>query len=240
MPEISLSNSKGRDANVMAESVRHPVRVRWLDGEDRQASNARILKGAIDRDYDALLAQFGSMEKVGQALIDGDPEIDIESAGTFLRDTSRVYVNSDRAIVHRVTEVGIVRNPNGAEKLRRPKKTATCNITGEQPLLWSGKLLPKREAFNKYVMAAKLQLMHVNGLTFDFLHEIARELEEKDSLLVTGAGPKANQPLIVRRGSLPYRGFLEGRTRGQEYCLILHLSNMELKAPEASPEEKPS
>src|SRR5262245_662385 len=164
MPEISLSNSKGRDANVMAERVRHPVRVRWLDGEDRQASNARLLKGTIDRDYDALLAQFGTMEKVGQALIDGDPEIDIESAGAFLRDTSRVYVNSDRAIVHRVVEVEIVRNPDGTEKLRRPKKSPMSNISAEQPLLWSGKLLPKRETFNKFVMAAKLQLMHVNGL----------------------------------------------------------------------------
>src|SRR5262245_66642243 len=111
MPEISLSNSKSRDAHVMAESVRIPVRVRWLDGEQRQAVNARLLNGTIDRDYDALLAQFGTMEKVGQALIDGDPEIDIESCGTILRDTSRVYVNTERQIAHRVTEIEIVRNP---------------------------------------------------------------------------------------------------------------------------------
>ena len=82
-------------------------------------------------------------------------------------------------------------------------------------------------------IAAKLQLQHINGLTYDFLYAIAKELEQKDSLLVVGTGPKANQPLILRRGSLPYRGFLEGRTHGDEYCLLLHLSNMELKAPEA-------
>jgi hypothetical protein len=52
-------------------------------------------------------------------------------------------------------------------------------------------------------------------------------------LLLLGGGPKANQPLVFRRGSLPYRGFLEGRTRGAEYCLLLHLSNIELKAPHA-------
>ncbi len=94
-------------------------------------------------------------------------------------------------------------------------------------------MLPKREVFNKYVMVAKLQIKHVNGLTYDFLFGIAQELEKKDSLLLVGAGPKANQPIILRRGALPYRGFLEGRTRGEEYCLILHLSNIELKAPEA-------
>ena len=81
-------------------------------------------------------------------------------------------------------------------------------------------------------MVAKLQLLHINGLTYDFLFGIASELEQKNSLLLVGAGPKANQPLVLRRGALPYRGFLEGRTRGQDYCLVLHLSNIELKAPE--------
>jgi hypothetical protein len=57
-------------------------------------------------------------------------------------------------------------------------------------------------------------------------------LEARDAVLLVGAGPKSNQPLILRRGALPYRGFLEGRTRGAEYLLLLHLSNLELKAPE--------
>jgi hypothetical protein len=236
MPEISLCNSKGRDAQVMAESVRVPVRVRWVDAQDRQATSGRLLKGTIDRDYDSLLAEFGGPERIADALIEGDPEIDIETAGSFLKDTSRVYVNSDRQIVHSVTEMEIVRNPDGSEKARRPKKRQGSNVSAEQPLLWSGRLLAKKEVFNKFVMATKLQIMHINGLTYDFLYSIAKELEDKGSLLVMGAGPKSNQPIILRRGSLPYRGFLEGRTRGDEYILLLHLSNMELKAPEAQPE----
>jgi hypothetical protein len=234
MPEISLSNSKGRDAQVMAASVRIPVRVRWIDAQDRQVSSSRLLKATIDRDYDSLLARFGSPEKVADAIVADDPEVDIETAGGFLRDTSRVYVNSDRQVVHGVTEIEIVRNPDGTEKARRPKKHQYPNVTSEQPLIWSGKLLPKRDVFNKFVMAAKMQIMHVNGLTYDFLYGIAKELNDKGSLLVVGAGPKSNQPIILRRGSLPYRGFLEGRIRGDEYCLLLHLSNMELKAPEAA------
>lgn len=233
MPEISLSNSKGRDAQVMAESVRIPVRIRWLDAEDRQAASVRFLKGTIDRDYEALLASAGSPEKVAEALVADDPEFDAEMTGSILRDTSRVYVNTERRIVHSVTQIEIVRNPDGTEKLRRPKKLPPVNVSPEQPLLWSGKLLPKGDVFNKYVMVNKLQIMHINGLTYDFLFAIARELEEKKSLLLVGAGPKANQPLILRRGAIPYRGFLEGRTRGEEYLLLLHLSNIELKAPEA-------
>jgi hypothetical protein len=232
MPEISLANSKGRDAQVMAESVRVPVRIRWVDAEGRQASSARLLKGTIDRDFDALLVKTGGIDKIADALIAGDPEIDRESSGRFLRDTSRVYVNSERQVVYGVTQNEIVRNPDGSEKLRRPKKVTVTNVTPEQPLLWSGRLLAKREVYNKFVIVAKLQIVHINGLTYDFLHGIARELEQKESLLAVGAGPKSNQPLVLRRGALPYRGFLEGRTRGDEYCLLLHLSNIELKAPE--------
>jgi len=242
MPEISLSNSKGRDAQVMAESVLVPVRVRWVDAEDRQANSTRILKGTIDRDLDALLAKEGSLDKVAEALIAGDPEVDLEITGSILRDTSRVYVNSERKAVFAVTQNEIVRNPDGTEKLRRPKKIQVPNVTPEQPLLWSGRLLSKRDVFNKFVMVAKLQVVHINGLTYDFLYGIAKELEQKNSLLSVGAGPKSNQPLILRRGALPYRGFLEGRTRGDEYCLLLHLSNIELKAPEPQTalEAKPS
>jgi hypothetical protein len=227
MPEITLTNAKGRDAQVRAESVRIPGRVRWLDAEGRQCASVRILKGTLDRGHDALAAQFAN---VADALIAGDPEIDLETVGTFLRDTSRVYVNPARKVVHALTHLEIVRNPDGSEKARRPHVRPDANL--DRPLVWSGKLLPRREALQKYVFAGKRQIVHVNGLTYDFLYEIARELETRDAVLLVGAGPKANQPLILRRGALPYRGFLEGRTRGAEYLLLLHLSNLELKAPE--------
>ncbi len=144
MPEISLSNSKGRDAQVMAESVRVPLRVRWLDEEDRQAVSVRLMKGTIDRDYNSMLSKFGGAEKIAEALIAGDPEIDPESVGSFMRDTSRVYVNSDRQIVYGVNQIEIVRNPDGTEKTRRPKKMSTTNVTPEQPLMWSGSTFLRR------------------------------------------------------------------------------------------------
>jgi hypothetical protein len=83
----------------------------------------------------------------------------------------------------------------------------------------------------KVVFSGARQIRHVNGLTYDFLHAIARELQERDALLLVGAGAKDTQPLVLRRGGLPYRGFLEGRTRADQYCLVLHLSNLELKGP---------
>jgi hypothetical protein len=39
----------------------------------------------------------------------------------------------------------------------------------------------------------KYQLSHVNGSTFDFLFEIAKELSDKDSLMMLAAGAKSNE-----------------------------------------------
>ena len=53
-----------------------------------------------------------------------------------------------------------------------------------------------------------MQLKHINGLTYDFLFNMASELSNKDELLFVGAGDKGNEPLIFQLNSVPYRGFL--------------------------------
>jgi hypothetical protein len=233
--EINICNSAGRDAVVATQSVRSPLKVRWVDEEGRQAGSVRILKSSVDRDGDALRARCGDWARVGEAMLAGDPEIDLESAGRLLRETSRVYIDPDRQIVHKVQFWEIVRNPDGSQRERRPRKLLDPNVAGELPLRWSGVFIKKEEACRRFVFSGKVQLQHVNGLTYDFLFAMARELEQRGSLMLLGAGPKSNQPLILRRGGSPYRGFLEGRTQGDKYCLLLHFSNLELKAP-AGPE----
>lgn len=232
MGSINLSNSKNRDAVVGTRSVSSSLKVRWVDDKGRQAQNSRVLKAPLSHDLDALLAQSGGdPAAVGEALQKGDPEVDLERTGGILRDTARVYVDPDQKIVHAAQVFDLLKNPDGSLKERRPHRATENNVATETPLKWSGKLFKKSEVVNKFVFSSKLQVVHINGLTYDFLFEIARELELKESLLLVSSGPKANQPLIFQRNGTPYRGFLEGRTKGEAYCLILHLSNMELKAP---------
>lgn len=233
MGSLNLRNSKGRDAVVNTEGVNPPLRVRWLDGKGRQAVNLRIVRSTLDRDLGALVAKAGALEKVSDLLLKEDPEINVETFGGFLQDTSRVYVDPDRAIVRKVQEFDILRLPDGTVKEKRPRQVAQANTATETPLTWTGKLMKKSEVYNKFVFASKSQIVHVNGLTYDFLFGIAKELEEKESLMLLGAGPKGTLPLVFHRGGTPYRGFLEGRTQGDKYCLLLHLSNMEFKVPEA-------
>jgi hypothetical protein len=226
---INISNQKNRDAVVAMEALRPKRYVHYVDEDDRNVSSRRLLKTDVSHDLPELLKQT-EMDDVADVLIDGDPEIDIEQFGKFLSETSRVYVTED-GIVHAVEEFELLYNPDGSLRDNRPRKKEPQNINTETPLRWTGKFIKKKEAAHKFVFTNKKQLVHVNGLTFDFLYDIAKELHEKESLLLLRAGEKSDKPLMMNRGGRAYNAFLEGRIDGDAYCLILHLSNMELKKP---------
>jgi hypothetical protein len=76
-----------------------------------------------------------------------------------------------------------------------------------------------------------MQLRHVDGVTFDFLFAIAKELDEKNSVMLLAAGEGGKGPLVLQANGSPYRGFLDGRIDGDKFLLLLHLSAMELKKP---------
>ena len=237
MAEINVSDERGRDAMVAAESVTIAHEMRWLDEDGAQVGTRKILRATMAEDLSTLEREAGDLDKLGQALVEGDPEVDLESFGSYLDETSRVYLNEEKEVVHRITHWELVKNPDGSERERRPKTVAEPNVASEIPLKWTGTMMKKAEACRRFVFSGKMQIQHINGLTYDFLFAMAKELEDKESLMLLGGGAKGNEPLVFRRSGLAYRGFLEGRTDGSRYALILHLSNMELKAPEPVAEE---
>ena len=119
--------------------------------------------------------------------------------------------------------------PDGTLKEERSPKETIANILAEYPIKPVGKFLPKKDVYNKFVFSKKYQLSHNNGLTFDFLFEIAKELHEKDAIIMLAGGVKGNEPLVFQDGGKTYRAFLEGRIKDQSYILLVHLSNLELK-----------
>lgn len=215
---------------VAMEGVRPKRDVRYVDQDLKPVITRRLLKTDVTHDLPELMKKMPELEDVSEALVEGDPEIDIESFGMFLTETSRVYVG-ENGIVHSVEEFEVVTNPDGSVRDRRPRKKEPQNVSTDIPLRWTGKFVKKSDAVKRFVFATKKQLAHVNGLTFDFLFDIAKELHDRDSLLLLRAGEKGDKPLVLYRGGKQYNAFLEGRVQGESYCLILHLSNMELKRP---------
>src|SRR6266516_2348721 len=94
------------------------------------------------------------------------------------------------------------------------------------------------ECLTRFVFRGMQQLVHTDGLTFDFLHGLARSLQESKSMALIGAGPKGAGPLVLRDGGTPFRAFLYGEVEGSgeqaRYRLLLLLSDQELKRPAVS------
>ena len=227
---INISNQKNRDAVVAFEAVIPKREVQFVDAKGNAVHTQKILKTDIEHDLTALLKKRKTLDAVSKALVKDDPEIDIEQFGMSLADTSRVYV-SKKGIIHLVEEFEVLTHPDGTLRERRVRKKELQNVNTDIPLRWSGKFIKKEEAARKFIFTHKRQLIHVNGLTFDFLFEMAKELDERNSLLLLRGGEKGDEPIVMHRGGRPYNAFLEGRIDGDSYCLILQMSNMELKRP---------
>jgi len=238
---IKLANDKKRDAEITFRSLNPKPAVTMVLESGEAVSNKRTVKGTSDTSTKTLLGKYDEKPKEGvdfemqlavrlsEDLINSDPEIDIELSGKFIDDISRVYINEDEKPVFKVKKVEKIFSPKAELKEEREPKYNESNITGESIVSWTGKLMPKSKVYNKLVFNKKYQLKHVNGLTYDFLFDMAKQLADKDALMMLGGGASGKEPLIMNDGGKPYRAFLEGRVKGEKYCLILHLTDQELK-----------
>jgi hypothetical protein len=191
--------------------------------------NVKFLKQSMGISFESLSKNYTNLIQMGQAIIDTDPEIDMEIIGKKLDKTHKLYLLPNGDIAYRVNMQQAIMDPEGNEKERKDLTKALSNISGESIVKWTGKKFPKNEMIRKLVFARKYQLRHINGLTYSFLYEMAKELHETNSLMLMGGG-KGNEPLVITEGGEPYRGFLEGRIMDKKYCLLIHLSNMEIKS----------
>ena len=231
MRRVRLMDDKGRDGLVVLTSPprTHKPDPRTPDGG--AVRYERIIKSPIDRCETALRRLHLYDDSLARALIDADPELDMESAGRIAGHCDRVWINPEGEPLYSASILEVVYSPDGLEKERRAPAEVEANVGEDMPLRWTGRFFMREEIVRRFAITRKFQIMHTDGLTFDFLHRMAGLLEGKDALASIGAGPKGRDPLILERSGTPYRGFLEGRTRGDEYRLVLHLSDLELKGP---------
>ncbi len=228
---ISIMDAKKRDAQIEVGSPKKRTGYRWVDPSGSPVRLQRLVKGTEKTTYDALLAEAGSPEAVSQALIESDPEIDLDQVGRRLSFTSRVYLSPKGNVLYAARVLKVVYDAADDEQSREDFVDVEATV-GEElpPIPWTGRLMPVDQVIRRFAFVRALQLRHVNGLTFDFLFEMAKTLEESGKLMYVGAGAKGQQPLIFQTNGTPFRGFLEGRTEGDAYRLVLHLSNLEIKS----------
>ena len=227
--KINISNKKGRNAKVTFHAFPKKQKIFYVDNENNEIVTKKYVKNTDQNTINALLAKNTDLDGVASALIKADPELDLEVTGKFLSKTARVYLNTDNKVVYRINKKEKVFSNTGELTEEREPKYLEANTSTETPLVWSGKWYKKSEYYNKYVFVRKYQISHTNSLTYDFLFDIAKELHDQESLMMIGSGTKGTGALVFQDGGNPFRGFLEGRIKNDKYCLILHLSNMELK-----------
>lgn len=227
---IHLADDRGLNAELPAERVRARRAYVWVDPDNQPAESVRLVRATQAYDLPSLLERCsGSIEDVADLLLETDLDVDMEWVGTRLDTTRTIYVNVEGAIVHALQHVEVLYTPDGEVRERRALELKEANVDVEVPLAWTNRVIPKDVAVRRFMFSRTLQLRHRNGLEYDFLFRIASALAAQNGLLVLGGGREGRQPLVFQRGGLPYRGFLEGRVRGEAYLLLLHLSNTELK-----------
>lgn len=234
MPKaIHIANARKRDAEVAVGRQLYCSDTKTVLPDGKDKTTVKLLKHTMEYDYEVLLGKYeGKPATLEEALLTSDPELDQEVVGRILRHTHKLYVDQDNHIAYRINLFQMVYDPEGNEKAQNDINQLSANINARFPLRWTGKRFDKARAIRRFVFSRKYQLRHINGATFDFLYNMAKELQESKSMVLIGAGAKGTEPVLLTRGGQPYRGFLEGRVDNDRYLLILHLSDIELKGIE--------
>ena len=228
LKEIHLENEKKRDANVKFVSLIRESDPK-LAHKKKLVRNKRLLIGSDQTSENSLVEKY--KDSLADKILSNDVDIDIELAGKFIGDTDRILFNSKNEILYYPPKTKeVLFDKDGYEIKKQDPKEIIPNVRDDTPpLKWTGKFFKREDVLKKFVINKSIQLRHTDGLTFEFLYDIAKTLDDKKNLMFLGGGKSGKDPLIFQTNGSPYRGFLDGRINKSQYQLILRLSNMELK-----------
>jgi len=229
---IQLADHRGRDAVVALVPRQRSGETQYADTDGSTVRFSRVARCTEATGWERLRSEHGDPELIAHALLSGDPEVDMETVGREIGPCDRVFVDGQGKPLYSARPVEVVYDSTGHETTRRDPVNVPANLVPEVPPVWSGRLLSRDEAVRRYAFTRAYQVRHTNALEYDFLHGLAAYLEQQDGLALVGSGPRGAGPLITERNATPMKGFLEGRTRGDRYLLVLHLAAFELRPPE--------
>lgn len=228
---INIKDHKGRVAKVRLRSITSQ-QGKTAIGPSGDPVKSRMVLCATAASHPSAIGEDPA--EIAHELINGDPELDLRRVGMPVKKTSRVFVTEDGTIARGISAFEVKRDPSGEEKDRRERTPSmpNINVDGAPIQLIDKQALELNDLLRKFVIRRKVQLAHTDDLSYGFLFDLARYLEVMGKAVMVGGGKRGKAPLVLRRGGLPHFAFLTGHTDGDSYCITLHLSNQELKAPE--------
>jgi len=174
-------------------------------------------------------------EDLLETFMERDEEVNLELTGKRIARTSTILLTSDEELCYNFTEYEIKKDRKGnvipCEQCdgvyceHRIKNQIYGNVNSEEsPISWiKSYMLDKRDALRDWSFDRSYQIVHTNGLTYDFLYKIAEKLHKTNKVVfVAPIIDKKPEKLVIRTGQLPFYGWLEGRIEGDKYALILH------------------
>lgn len=228
MRKIHISDSNSKNTFVHFTPIKAPANPIRAFGKQKVFSKRLIISGE-NNDYENLFSKY--QERLPEILLNEDPELDLELIGRPIEKTNTVFINKENEIMKIAPNwVELIFDKDGNEKEKRIPEDRLSNITDDTPIRFTKMKLKRKDAVKKFVFSRTLQLWHSDGLTFEFLFNIAKELDENDEMMLVGSGEKGREPLIFQNNGLPWRAFLEGRIQDDSYALLMRLSNLELKS----------
>ncbi|MGB0579520.1 MAG: hypothetical protein ACPGVU_07445 [Limisphaerales bacterium] len=221
---------EGKDARIFLQSPRPKTR----EIKRGSPNNLDLAAVRITNGINALEASEETIEAMRKA----DPEIDLQAIGGILDTTTRAYYDRDTKEVATNFQVfNVALNPDGSEKERKLFTPRHQNTNHETNPVKIGKLVPRAALFKKFVISGAHQLVHADGVQYEFLHGIAKSLADKQQAALLGAGTKGNAPLVFQENGRTIRCALTGEVDGENYKLLILQLGQELKLPAGRKEE---
>ena len=227
---IHIADHKGRESSVSFTSLRHKQNIDYYH-EESLVTHTRLLSDSKATNIDKLIKIY--QDNLAEEIISNHVDLNIEVFGKQVSDTDLVLLDSQSQILYSPPKIQeeIYNNKRELQKTQEPIEMEANVRDDTPPLRWTKNFLSREKAISKFVFKKNLQLFHNDGLTYEFLFNMAKELHEKKQMVLLGAGEKGSDPIILQSNGTPYRGFLDGYIDDKKYKLFIRLSNQELKLP---------
>lgn len=214
----------------MEPAIRPKRFTRVRESNKAPVSQARVLAFDSEKSNEALLA----VENLSKQLKEADIEIDIEHAGKFIESTSMIAVRDNYEPVFAYKEFDILDLPTGESKERTHRRLES-NVNEAIPVRVTDQYIAPRELVLRFIFRKSYFLSHQDSASYKILHDLAAKLQARGQFVRLQAHDqetKTAAPLVLVSGTVGFgAAFLEGKVDGSRYCLVLHLSDRELRLP---------